>query len=290
MMASREIGKKALMAYTAEISRGNPTCFVFLLDQSRSMEDTFGSETTQRKADFVADVVNRTLHDLVIRCTRTEEIRNYYFVSVIGYGGNVGPALIGSLAGKNLVPISEVAEMPARLENRTKKVPDGAGGLVETQVRFPIWIDPVSNGATPMCQAFSVVRDLVDQWLSEHKNGFPPTVLHLTDGESSDGDPSSVAREILSRRTSDGEALFFNCHVSSRHSIKIEYPKDEPGLPDDFAKMLFNISSVLPAPFIRAGGEIGIGVVEGSRGFVFNGDPVSVAQFFDIGTRPANLR
>ena len=290
MMDSREIGKKSLMAYTAEISRGNPTCFVFLLDQSRSMEDPFGSETTQRKADFVADVVNRTLHDLVIRCTRTEEIRNYYFVSVIGYGGNVGPALVGGLAGKNLVPISEVAEMPARLENRTKKVPDGAGGLVETQVRFPIWIDPVSNGATPMCQAFSVVRDLVDQWLSEHKNGFPPTVLHLTDGESSDGDPSSVAREILSRRTSDGEALFFNCHVSSRHSVKIEYPKDEPGLPDDFAKMLFNISSVLPAPFIRAGGEIGIGVVEGSRGFVFNGDPVSVAQFFDIGTRPANLR
>ena len=188
------------------------------------------------------------------------------------------------------MPISEVAEMPARLENRTKKVPDGAGGLVETQVLFPIWIDPVSNGATPMCQAFSVVRDLVNQWLSEHKNGFPPTVLHLTDGESSDGDPSSVAREILSRRTSDGEALFFNCHVSSRHSVKIEYPKDEPGLPDDFAKMLFNISSVLPGPFIRAGGEIGIGVVEGSRGFVFNGDPVSVAQFFDIGTRPANLR
>ena len=278
------------MAYAAEISRGNPTCIVLLLDQSGSMNDPFGSGTAQRKADFVADVVNRTLHDLVIRCTRTEEIRNYYYVSVIGYGGNVGPALSGSLAGKSLVPISEVAEMPARLENRTKKVPDGAGGLVETQVRFPVWMDPVSNGGTPMCQAFSSARELLDQWLSEHQNGFPPTVLHLTDGESSDGDPSVVAREILSRRTNDGEALFFNCHVSSRHSVKIEYPKDESGLPDDFAKMLFNISSVLPAPFVRAGGEIGIGVVEGSRGFVFNGDPVSVAQFFDIGTRPANLR
>jgi hypothetical protein len=278
------------MGYTAEISRGNPACFVFLLDQSGSMNDTFGNGMTQRKADFVADVVNRTLHDLVIRCTRTEEIRNYYYVSVIGYGDNVGPALSGSLAGKNLVPISVVAEMPARLENRTKKVPDGAGGLVETQVRFPVWLDPVSNGGTPMCQAFSVVRDLLNQWLSEHKNGFPPTVLHLTDGESSDGDPSSVASEILARQTSDGEVLFFNCHVSSRHSVKIEYPKDESALPDDFAKMLFNVSSVLPAPFIRAAGEIGIGVAEGSRGFVFNGDPVSVAQFFDIGTRPANLR
>jgi hypothetical protein len=27
------------MAYTAEISRANPTCFVFLIDQSASMQD-----------------------------------------------------------------------------------------------------------------------------------------------------------------------------------------------------------------------------------------------------------
>ena len=73
------------MAYGAEISRGNPTCFIFLLDQSASMADPFGGEPV-RKADFVADAVNRTLHDLVIRCTKTEEVRNYYDIAVIGYG------------------------------------------------------------------------------------------------------------------------------------------------------------------------------------------------------------
>jgi hypothetical protein len=72
------------MAYSAEISRGKPACFIFLLDQSGSMGDAFGTEQALRKADFVADVVNRTLHNLVIRCTKTEEIRNYYYVSVIG--------------------------------------------------------------------------------------------------------------------------------------------------------------------------------------------------------------
>src|SRR5262245_48842028 len=70
----------APMPYSAEISRSNPTCFIFLLDQSYSMADGFG-EGAIRKADFVADVVNRTLHDLVIRCTRMEEIRNYYHIS-----------------------------------------------------------------------------------------------------------------------------------------------------------------------------------------------------------------
>ena len=48
------------------------------------MADQFGSESTLRKADFVADVVNKTLYELVIRSTRTEEIRNYYDISIIG--------------------------------------------------------------------------------------------------------------------------------------------------------------------------------------------------------------
>src|SRR5580698_5371844 len=138
------------MAYGAEISRGNPTCFIFLLDQSGSMADPFGGEQSVRKAEFVADAVNRTLHDLVIRCTKTEEIRNYYHVAVLGYGGSVQSALVGPLAGKQIVPISEVAESPARLDVRTKKIADGAGGLVEQQVRFPIWVEPQTGGGTPM--------------------------------------------------------------------------------------------------------------------------------------------
>ena len=278
------------MPYTAEISRNNPTCFIFLLDQSGSMADQFGTENAIRKADFVADVVNRTLHDIVIRCTRAEEVRSYYHISIIGYGASVGPALSGALSGRTHIPVGEVAEMPARLENRTKKVPDGAGGLVEQQVRFPIWIDPTSNGGTPMCQAFDVVRGLLEQWLGEHRHSFPPTVLHLTDGESTDGDPSEIAKKILSLGTSDGQVLLFNCHVSSRHAIKIEYPGDEGSLPDDFARMLFRTSAPLPQAFRKAASNMGLTTVEGARGFVFNGDPVSVAQFFEIGTQPANLR
>ena len=36
--------------------------------------------------------------------------------------------------------------------------------------------------------------------------------------------------------------------------------------------------------------ELGMPADEGSRGFVFNAQPVQVIQFLDIGTRPANLR
>jgi hypothetical protein len=277
--------------YSAEISRSNPTCFVFVIDQSGSMSDAFGAgEGGGRKADFVADVVNRTLHDLVIRCTKTEEIRNYYYISVIGYGGSVQPALAGALAGRDVVPIAELADSPARVDTRTKKVADGAGGLVDQQIRFPVWVESTSGGGTPMCAALDLAQGIVSQWVSEHPNGFPPTILHLTDGESTDGDPTSKGKSITGLKSSDGDALLYTCHVSSTRGQKIEYPSQESSLPDSFAKTLFSMSSALPDSFRRAAKQMGINADEGARGFVFNGDAASVVQFFDIGTRPANLR
>ena len=50
------------MSYTAEISRSQPTAFLFLVDQSGSMDDKMASGRS--KAQFVADVLNRTLMEL----------------------------------------------------------------------------------------------------------------------------------------------------------------------------------------------------------------------------------
>jgi hypothetical protein len=116
------------MPYVAEISRANPSCFLFLIDQSGSMADLSPGES-KRKADGVADAINRLLQNLVIRCAKEEGIRDYFSIGVIGYGAHAGPAFSGSLAGRELVPISEIGNMPARVEERTKKVDDGAGGL-----------------------------------------------------------------------------------------------------------------------------------------------------------------
>jgi hypothetical protein len=270
--------------YSAQITRANPTCIVLLIDQSGSMSDPFSGDTVTKKADFVAEVVNHTLHDLVIRCTKTEEVRNYYFVSVIGYGRKVGSAFAGPLEKRRLAPIAEVADYPLQVKSSYKRVPDGAGGWVEIPIRFPVWIHPEAEGKTPMCEALSQVRDVLDSWLSDHPRGFPPTVLHLTDGESSDGDPNLIGRQIMSLHTDDGPVLLFNCHISSRRRSKIEYPADESSLPDGFARTLFQISSALPPNFLAAAAQLGVQTSEGSRGFVFNGDPSSIVQFYEIGT------
>src|SRR4051812_5826040 len=132
------------MPYAAEISRANPACICLILDQSGSMSDQIaGGE--RRKSDFLADAVNRILESLSVRCAKGEEIRDYFDIIAIGYGAGVSSAFAGTLAGRDVVSISELANKPARVENRTKKVDDGAGGLVEQQVRFPVWIDPVAS-------------------------------------------------------------------------------------------------------------------------------------------------
>src|SRR5215218_9160540 len=111
------------MAYSAQITRANPTLVVFLLDQSGSMADPFGGEQNARKADFVASAVNHALHVLVIRCTKTEEVRDYYHVAVVGYGRGVGEGFGGALAGFNVAPVSAVADNPARIESGYRRVP-----------------------------------------------------------------------------------------------------------------------------------------------------------------------
>jgi hypothetical protein len=255
------------------------------------MSDPLGSgEVPQKKADCLADCINRLLQNLVIKCAKPEGVRDYFSIAVIGYGSTVEPAFVGSLAGQRLVPLSQIANAPARVDSRSKKVPDGAGGLVDQPVRFPIWFDSVANGGTPMCQALGLAKTVVQEFLSQHPNCFPPIVINVTDGESTDGDPSAAADSIKQLSTGDGASLLFNLHLSSTRAPKVEYPNSEAGLPDKFAQQLFRMSSNLPDYMISFGKREGMELGEGSRGFVFNADLVAVIRFLDIGTRPNALR
>ncbi|WP_198670837.1 vWA domain-containing protein [Mycolicibacterium smegmatis] len=255
------------------------------------MEDQIGGEIPQKKSDVVADAINRLLFELTLRCAKEEGVRDYFHISVLGYGGSmVKSAFSGPLSGRDVVPISEIAESPARLEERTKKVPDGAGGLVEQTVKFPIWLDPQAGGGTPMVQALTLAESIVADWVNQHPAGFPPVVLHLTDGESTDGDPSEVAMKLRSQLTTDGNVLLFNLHVSDQGGRPISFPSSESNLPDQFSRLLFGMSSLLPSQMRALAGNQGHKVEEGSKGFVYNADIAGIVQFLEIGTRASDLR
>jgi hypothetical protein len=276
------------MAYSAEISRGNPTLLVFLVDQSGSMADTVGGGG-RRKCDEVADTINRLLQNLAIRSAKEEGVRDYFHVSVIGYGQNGAvPALGGALAGLSSIPLSQVADYPHRIEDRTKKVSDGAGGLVDQGVKFPIWLDPTANGGTPMCSAFDTAYQVVSEFLASHPDCFPPVVLNVSDGESTDGDPTGRAMNVASLSSSDGTVLVFNLHVSSTSASPTLFPGSDESLPDQWSRMLFGMSSILPDHMLDYARSQELPVGPGARGFVFNADVTSLVQFFDIGTRVAS--
>jgi hypothetical protein len=273
------------MPYTAEISRGNPSCFLFLIDQSKSMAGPFGGAASNRKkADGLADAINRLLQTLVLRCAKSEGVRDYYHVSVIGYGSQVGPALGGALAGRKLVPVSQLASCPIRVETRTRHVDDGAGGVFEQSFKFPIWFDPTANGKTPMCGALDLAWTILNEFVMQFPNCYPPMVINITDGAATDGDPEPHAQMLRNLASSDGNVLLFNLHLSSSAARPVEFPDREEGLPDDFARRLFRMSSRLPPGLLAVAQQEGFAVNPNSCGFVFNADLVSLIRFLNIGT------
>src|SRR5262245_43430498 len=184
------------MAYTAEISRTNPTCFMFLVDQSSSMLEPFGRQPEKQKAEGVADAINRLLQNLVLKCAKSEGIRDYFYVGVIVYGGQVASALGGDLAGQHLVPVSTLANSPLRVEQRTRKIDDGAGGILEQKFKFPVWFEAKPGGRTPMCQALTTAKVYLEVFLSKFPDCYPPLVINITDGMSTDGDPQVAAKTL----------------------------------------------------------------------------------------------
>lgn len=271
--------------YSAPIDRENPSCFVFLLDQSGSMADKIGGSIDDKsKAQGLSDAINRLLQNLIIRCTRAEGVRDYYDVSIIGYGANsgVGPALGGELEGESLLAISRIANYPIRIEER--ETDDGAGSI--KKFRLPIWFEPVSGGGTPMNAAFSQALDVLRDWIQAHPDSYPPILINLTDAEFTDEDPSNTVKAIKNLQTSDGKVLVFNCHISSSNSSSIRFPAVPSELPDKHARLLFDLSSELPHGMAAVAKELNVEIPENARGFVFNASIVDLIKFLDIGTRP----
>lgn len=278
------------MPYQAPIQRSDPTAFLFLVDQSSSMGDKMAS-SDKTKAQFVADVLNRTLMNLVTRCTKADGIRDYFEVGVLGYGAQgAANGLGGALAAQVLNPISAFEQNPLRIEERKKKTDDGAGGIIEQSFKFPVWFEPVANGGTPMCAAIQRAGEVLAAWCDAHPNSYPPTVLHVTDGESTDGDPEQLAASLRQFSTGDGNVLLFNLHVSATAGHPISFPSGESGLPDTFAKLLFRMSSPLPEHLIKVAQEKAHKVSYESRGYIFNAEAAEMVDFFDIGTRASQLR
>lgn len=298
------------MPYDMQIDRANPGCIVFLVDLSNSMLDGIAG-TARAKMDTVSTAINRFFQELITSCEKGEEKpRNYFDVGLIGYTTDangiaiVRPLFQGALAGRDLASITELYDNPLEIERRRKKefVDDGAGGLteVEKEIAFPVWFRspaPTEMFGTPMCTALGYCAQILRAWIEAHPGSFPPMVINLSDGESTDGMPMPFAEELKSLKTSDGEVLLFNCHLSGRDAQPVFLPATGGVLPDEYARELFEMSSVLPDKLRHMAEVKGIAAPTGCKAMAFNADAVSLLKLLNVGTQvvatatlPAHLR
>ena len=279
------------MSYSKPWGSSHPGCVIFLVDQSGSMTDPFGGNAFgagRRKMDAVATVLNNCINEMGRRCVKGAVVSPRVHVAVIGYGGDRAKSVLpGALAGKELVPINELMENPLRVENRIRKDMDDTGQLIEYTVDFPVWVEPVGDGATPMTDALELARRIAESWIPAHRDSFPPIVINITDGQATDGDPSEPAWRLRQLETDDGNVLLFNCHISETPENEVLYPAPGDPLPrDTFAQLLFDMSSELPDSMRLLAMEMGVkrDIKVGARGFVYNTDVSGVTKMIQFAT------
>jgi len=279
------------MPYTQSLSSENPGYILILIDQSGSMLDPFGGSTGGTKAQECAKAVNNVLREIGLTCTAGSVIKNRCDISVLSYGASGSAAInafSGNLASNPIVTIQELAQNCIRVDTIKRKISDGAGGLVEVDDQFPIWIESIARGGTPMAAAFEMAYNLVDKWTKSHQESFPPIIINITDGApDSQSDAQNAASKLSKLGTNDGTILIINIHLSEGRAARVELPSSPSELPqgDGNAKFLFDFSSELPPVMLERAGAVGYKPKAGARGFVYNADAETMIRLLDVGTR-----
>ena len=284
-------------AYTAQITRNTPTAFIFLIDQSVSMQKTttlYGEEMPM--AEAVARIVNHQLNELVLRCIKGSETRDYYDIAIIGYGENAYSGWKGELEGRDFVKPSELKEHPykkitTKKETRTRK------GVKVVEIEEVQWIEAeATEGWTRVHHAFEKAKGLLDEWMEKHhdKDCYPPTIINITDGEFNGATKEYVlqqANELKSMFTNDGNVILFNIHISANKAVCVTCPasKDEVSF-SSLATTMYEMSSLLPMRYSDRIADLRGDVTPNNRyrAMSINADMSTLIQLMDIGT-PTNI-
>lgn len=254
--------------YELPLTSGNPGLILILIDQSWSMTQDFGGESKAIKA---ARAINSIIDELGLTCEEGEEIKDRFYLGVIGYGNTVDKILGGK--------ISKVIKNPLKVENYT-----------------PIWILPKSTGKTPLAQAINIAyEEIILPFVAAQPDCFPPVVINITDGDPDDREINyAKTREAAERlkkvEIKDGKLLLFNAHISGFNNSEIIFPSSKETLigvnPEEikYAELLFDISSELPPVMVKRAQKIGLSPDSKSRGLVYNAKAATLIKLLNIGT------
>ncbi len=265
-------------------SSATPGLLIILLDQSGSMLGQY--EGSDSRTAFASRAVNRVIQNIIEKNFDGSAPKNRCFISVIGYNHNVKELCSGWL--------KDLAEKPLRYENLKQKMPDGAGGIIEVDIKQPVWVEPITeDGATNMLGAFNLAKQLAEQWIADNAENPAPVIINISDGVPFyDGqDPricmqetTALAKEIMNLSNADGNVLIFNAQIDGKGNGTVVFPTDRSKISQEEAQFLFDITSEVPDSYKDAAAKNELPVEKGSRGCIFNADGVQLIQLIDFGS------
>lgn len=263
-------------------SSATPGLLIILVDQSGSMMKQYDGEDS--RTQFAAKAVNRVINTIIQKNFDGKQPKNRCFIKVIGYDAEVKKLASGFL--------QKLEASPLRVEEVTKKVSDGAGGLVEIKAKMPIWIEPIDKDRwTNMTDAFKMAKDTVEAWMTDKPGNPAPVIINISDGvpyydkkEIVDcmQETLGVVNEIKDIDTNDGKIQIFNAMLGDGQ--KIIFPASDSELTSDGAKFLYEISTEIPEAYRSAAEKNQLGYNAGARGAIYNADAEHLVKLIDFGS------
>jgi hypothetical protein len=266
------------------VSTGNPGFLLVLTDTSGSMSGSF-ADTAAKKSEALADVVNQTFDELVGRFRSGDRIKDTMDVAAYSYGSTVRAALGGTLAGKGVIKLPELASGVSRVID---DVDDNGEPFSQ-----PIWVEPAASGNTAMTSGFTQARTALATWRKQRQPTREHLVLavHVTDGQSTDGDPTQQIRTLANEvAAQNGKLLLTNIHLSSNGTTDagVVFPTEaEAARFDEFGQRLFKQSSVVPETLRLKLNRMGRDIKPGARMMAFNASVDDLAFLFEAGSSSA---
>ena len=154
-------------------SSATPGLLIILLDQSGSMLSPYAAGKS--RTEFASLAVNKVIDNIISKNYDGEAPKNRCFISVIGYNHDVKELCSGWL--------KDLDENPLRYETAKEKQYNGNGGIIEVEVKQPVWVEPITqDGATNMLGAFKLAKDLCEKWMKDNADGPAPVIINISDG------------------------------------------------------------------------------------------------------------
>lgn len=263
-------------------SSATPGLLIILVDQSGSMMKPYYGEDS--RTQYAAKAVNRVINTIIQKNFSGKQPKNRCFITVIGYDVEVKKLASGFL--------QKLEENPLRIEEVTKKVPDGAGGLVEVKVKMPIWIEPIDKDRwTNMTGAFQMAKETVEAWMADKPENPAPVIINISDGRpyydkkeisECERETIEVVNEIKAIDTNDGKIQIFNAMLGDGE--KVIFPTSIEGLASDEAKFLYEISTEIPEAYRGAAEKNELNFEAGARGAIYNADAEHLVKLIDFGS------